>query len=180
MARALLEVRSWTVVVGIHELLRAEADDPGDRLPAMEQAAIHRASERVAPHVLDVLGKPRTVEELVHALEETGIKTGRPIVWDALLRLEAKGLAVRKGRRGTTVSLWQRTRRAGRSRGPGGGSRMRLYECTGCERPQKVRVASDDFEGTHTRCGTAFVRADPSPRSNEKGAGAAPSNGRGS
>ncbi len=40
---------------------------------------------------------------------------------------------------------------------------MRLYECTGCDRPQKIRVASDTFEGTHKPCGTAFVRVAGSP-----------------
>jgi len=45
--------------------------------------------------------------------------------------------------------------RGGKSRGPGSGSRQRLWVCA-C--PVRVRVASDDFQATCTRCGTAFTR----------------------
>jgi hypothetical protein len=47
--------------------------------------------------------------------------------------------------------------RGGTSRGKGSGSRLRLWEC-GCERPVKVRVASDDFRAHCDECGTAFTR----------------------
>jgi len=47
--------------------------------------------------------------------------------------------------------------RGGKSRGKGSGSRLRLYECTGCDHPQKVRVASDTLNATHNDCGTEFV-----------------------
>lgn len=46
--------------------------------------------------------------------------------------------------------------RGGKSRGKGSGSRLRLWEC-GCERPVKVRVASDDFQAHCDVCGEAFV-----------------------
>jgi hypothetical protein len=36
--------------------------------------------------------------------------------------------------------------------------RMRLWECVGCPKPIKVRVASDDFQATCNRCGTDFVK----------------------
>jgi hypothetical protein len=49
--------------------------------------------------------------------------------------------------------------RGGTSRGKGSGSRMRLWECQ-CPKPIKVRVASDDFQATCNRCGTAFTRPD--------------------
>ena len=52
--------------------------------------------------------------------------------------------------------------RGGWSRGPGSGSRMRLYVC-GCPKPVKVRVASDDFDATCNRCGAAFTRAAEQP-----------------
>lgn len=43
--------------------------------------------------------------------------------------------------------------RGGKSRGTGSGSRLRLWQCDcGC----KARVASDDFQATHTPCGTSF------------------------
>lgn len=48
--------------------------------------------------------------------------------------------------------------KGGKSRGTGSGSRQRLWECTGCERPVKVRVASDDFRATCDRCGEHFTR----------------------
>jgi hypothetical protein len=48
--------------------------------------------------------------------------------------------------------------RGGTSRGPGSGSRLRLYICS-CAKPMKVRVASDDFDATCHRCGAAFTRA---------------------
>lgn len=47
--------------------------------------------------------------------------------------------------------------RGGKSRGKGSGSRMRLYECQ-CDKPVKVRVASDDFQATCDRCGEKFER----------------------
>jgi hypothetical protein len=50
--------------------------------------------------------------------------------------------------------------RGGASRGKGSGSRMRLWQCACGPRPVKVRVASDDFQATCQRCGTAFQRAD--------------------
>jgi hypothetical protein len=52
--------------------------------------------------------------------------------------------------------------RGGKSRGVGSGSRLRLWQC-GCERPVKVRVASDDFDATCNRCGSAFTRAESQP-----------------
>jgi len=45
--------------------------------------------------------------------------------------------------------------RGGKSTGAGSG-RLRLWECQGCERPVKVRVASDDFQAHCDRCGTSF------------------------
>lgn len=47
--------------------------------------------------------------------------------------------------------------RGGVSRGPGSGSRLRLYHCA-CSPPVKVRVASDDFQATCRRCGADFAR----------------------
>jgi hypothetical protein len=49
--------------------------------------------------------------------------------------------------------------RGGKSRGTGSGSRLRLWVCS-CERPVKVRVASDDFQATCSRCGHAFKRGE--------------------
>ncbi len=46
--------------------------------------------------------------------------------------------------------------RGGRSRGPGSGSRLRLWVCA-CG--VKARVASDDFRAKCERCGTAFAKA---------------------
>ena len=50
--------------------------------------------------------------------------------------------------------------RGGTSRGPGSGSRLRLYHCA-CTPPVKVRVASDYFAATCQRCGADFARVDP-------------------
>lgn len=47
--------------------------------------------------------------------------------------------------------------RGGTSRGTGSGSRLRLWECQ-CERPVKVRVASDSFDATCNLCGAKFER----------------------
>jgi hypothetical protein len=49
--------------------------------------------------------------------------------------------------------------RGGRSRGAGSGSRLRLWVCA-CPSPVRVRIASDKFDATCNRCGTAFKRAD--------------------
>ncbi|HTE67057.1 MAG TPA: hypothetical protein VK736_12480 [Candidatus Binatia bacterium] len=48
--------------------------------------------------------------------------------------------------------------KGGTSRGKGSGSRQRLWECE-CERPVKVRTASDDFKAHCDVCGSAFARA---------------------
>lgn len=48
--------------------------------------------------------------------------------------------------------------KGGTSRGKGSGSRLRLWECE-CDRPVKVRIASDDFQAHCDRCGEAFHRA---------------------
>lgn len=50
--------------------------------------------------------------------------------------------------------------RGGTSRGPGSGSRLRLYECH-CPRPVKVRVASDDFAATCHHCNAPFAKVGP-------------------
>lgn len=50
--------------------------------------------------------------------------------------------------------------RGGTSRGPGSGSRLRLWECR-CPRPVKVRVASDTFAAHCDECGEAFTRRYP-------------------
>ena len=47
--------------------------------------------------------------------------------------------------------------RGGKSRGPGSGSRLRLWVCE-CPKPVKVRVASDTFRATCDACGKAFRR----------------------
>ena len=49
--------------------------------------------------------------------------------------------------------------KGGKSRGPGSGSRLRLWECE-CAKPVKVRVASDDFKAHCDECGEAFTRKD--------------------
>jgi hypothetical protein len=51
----------------------------------------------------------------------------------------------------------------GTSRGPGSGSRLRLYMCE-CERSVKVRVASDEFRARCLVCGSAFQRANAQSR----------------
>jgi hypothetical protein len=45
----------------------------------------------------------------------------------------------------------------GTSRGPGSGSRLRLYMCE-CERSVRVRVASDEFRAHCDLCGSKFQR----------------------
>jgi hypothetical protein len=47
--------------------------------------------------------------------------------------------------------------RGGRSRGPGSGSRLRLFECA-CEPPIKVRVARDQWDATCHHCQSVYVR----------------------
>jgi len=46
----------------------------------------------------------------------------------------------------------------GTSRGPGSGSRLRLYMCECPDRPFRVRVARDDFEARCLKCGSLFQR----------------------
>lgn len=47
--------------------------------------------------------------------------------------------------------------KGGTSRGTGSGSRLRLWECS-CERPVKVRVASDNFQAHCDVCEQPFTR----------------------
>jgi hypothetical protein len=49
--------------------------------------------------------------------------------------------------------------RGGKSRGKGSGSRLRLWECD-CEKPVKVRIASDDFAAHCDVCGGAFHKVE--------------------
>jgi hypothetical protein len=51
----------------------------------------------------------------------------------------------------------------GTSRGPGSGSRLRLYVCQ-CERPVRVRVASNDFLARCLVCNASFKRAETRTR----------------
>lgn len=51
--------------------------------------------------------------------------------------------------------------RGGKSRGVGSGSRLRLYVCE-CEKPVKVRVASDTFAAHCDACGAAFKQPEAS------------------
>lgn len=44
----------------------------------------------------------------------------------------------------------------GESRGPGSGSRLRLYMCECAERPNRVRIARDDFHARCLDCGSDF------------------------
>ena len=48
--------------------------------------------------------------------------------------------------------------RGGKSRGPGSGSRLRLWECS-CEPPVKLRVARDELDITCNCCNTNFLKA---------------------
>lgn len=47
----------------------------------------------------------------------------------------------------------------GKSRGPGSGSRLRLYECE-CVPPVKIRAAKDDLDCTCNVCAGLFVKKD--------------------
>jgi hypothetical protein len=60
--------------------------------------------------------------------------------------------------------------RGGTSRGAGSGSRMRLYECK-CDKPVKVRVASDEFKAHCDLCHEPFVKVDKPAPSNGQIAG---------
>jgi hypothetical protein len=53
--------------------------------------------------------------------------------------------------------------RGGTSRGPGSGSRLRLWVCQ-CQPVIKVRIASDDFRAHCDRCGKSFTRAESEGR----------------
>ena len=59
--------------------------------------------------------------------------------------------------------------RGGRSRGAGSGSRLRLWMCE-CDKPVKVRLASDDFRATCDLCGKPFHREVPGERSGDAAA----------
>ena len=56
----------------------------------------------------------------------------------------------------------------GTSRGPGSGSRLRLYMCECQEPPNKARVASDDFRARCLRCGSIFQRVAATGRRSRK------------
>lgn len=90
-----------------------------------------------------------------------------PEVWERIARLPSPSDGVPTRRTGGNSSprpcpLGTGTR-GGISRGPGSGSRLRLYKCE-CQRPVKVRVASDDFRARCLRCESVFQRASASER----------------
>jgi hypothetical protein len=59
--------------------------------------------------------------------------------------------------------------RGGTSRGPGSGSRLRLYMCECPDHPFRVRVARDDFEARCLKCGSMFQRITATEKRSRKG-----------
>lgn len=78
------------------------------------------------------------------------LRDGSPNFWTNALAGSGAGTTVRPCRAGQGT-------RGGKSRGTGSGSRLRLWECA-CERPVKVRVASDDFRAHCDICEQEFTR----------------------
>jgi hypothetical protein len=127
-----------------------------------------------------------TIHELGHCLTGSGAGHGR--AWKracktlGLIRCEAAGQAYTDT--DFASEIWDRIRllptpsdgvpsrrskarpcplgigtQGGTSRGPGSGSRLRLYMCACREpRPVKVRVASDDFQARCLVCESSFQR----------------------
>jgi hypothetical protein len=58
--------------------------------------------------------------------------------------------------------------KGGKSRGPGSGSRLRLFMCQCPEKPYRARVACDVFDVNCNRCGSLFERVVASERRRNK------------
>ena len=83
-----------------------------------------------------------------------------PLPTDGMPVCDGQGRRRSKGRSGCKVGIGSRE---GKSRGPGTGSRLRLWLCQ-CEPPYRVRVASNDFKALCLRCRAEFVRGDAAPK----------------
>ncbi len=78
------------------------------------------------------------------------LRDGTPNFWASALAGTGTGNTPRACRAGQGT-------RGGTSRGTGSGSRLRLWECQ-CDKPVKVRIASDDFQAHCDKCEQPFER----------------------
>lgn len=92
---------------------------------------------------LEKLAKPDDGEPVPNMAMASGLGLLGNILGSAMPRL--KGCQAGIGTRG------------GHSRGTGSGSRLRLYQCQ-CERPHKIRCASDTLDATCNASGTPFTQ----------------------
>jgi hypothetical protein len=137
---------SWIQIAGttIHELGHVAAGfGSGHRKPW------HDACAMLGLRCIKAAGTAYSLAMLAPDLREAIASLPRPTEGQPVARLT--------GANGATLALRPCPAgigtRGGKSRGTGSGSRLRLWQCDcGC----KARVASDDFQATHTPCGTSF------------------------
>jgi hypothetical protein len=155
---------SWVQLLGttIHELGHVLAGNEAGHGPTWKAAAdkLGLKAALAAGHdykLDDIESKvAATAEALAKKLGDGSPAFKKSLTLGGLQGLGGVGLGrLTKGPRPCSSGIGTR---GGTSRGNGSGSRLRLWECTGCEKPQKVRVASDVFEATHSPCGTVFVK----------------------
>jgi hypothetical protein len=152
---------SWVQLAGtvIHELAHVLAGYEAGHRVQWKDAAValgftkHPAAAGQVYHLSMI--QPR-IRHAVHALAQR-IGDGRPEFRAFLSTTPTGSTGSTMTPRPCSAGVGSR---GGVSRGKGSGSRLRLWECACTPKPVKVRVASDDFQATCHRCGTAFTRAD--------------------
>jgi hypothetical protein len=148
---------SWVQLAGtvIHELAHVLAGPAAGHSTAWKDTAValgFTMRPAAAGQVYHLAMIEPTIRRAVHALAQR-IGDGRPEFRTFAIPAPTTPATPRPCSAGVGT-------RGGASRGKGSGSRMRLWECACTPKPVKVRVASDDFQATCDRCGTAFRRAD--------------------
>jgi hypothetical protein len=136
----------WETVA--HELAHAVAGHEAGHGPEWKAAARRLGLRRPAA------SGPAGIEDIDPEL----IKTLRqiPVPQDGRAVTPSASVIPTGSTSGSTCPLGIGTQ-GGTSRGPGSGSRLRLYMCE-CERPVRVRVASDEFRARCLACESEFQR----------------------
>jgi hypothetical protein len=152
---------SWVQLAGtvIHELAHVLAGHAAGHSTAWKDTAValgFTMRPAAAGQVYHLAMIEPTIRRAVHELAQR-IGDGRPEFRTYAIPAPTTSTGARVAPRPCSAGVGTR---GGASRGKGSGSRMRLWQCGCAPRPVKVRVASDDFQATCQRCGTAFKRAD--------------------
>jgi hypothetical protein len=150
---------SWVQLAGttIHEMAHVLAGHGAGHGRTWKQAGMRLGFVKepmAAGQVYHLAMLPPSIRERAYGLAKE-LADGQPKFMSSMAGQTFMGLLGLLGGTPRPCSAGRGTK--GGKFGVGSGSRLRLYECK-CERPIKVRVASDAFDATCNACGSAFER----------------------